>query len=76
MCVLYLLSLIRPEGVPQQLHRCRGVHEPAGGAHHEGEQAAQLLHERYVPLVLFGTNSEVNIAAFAPSLNLEVKAAF
>lgn len=48
----HLLGLAGPEGVSQQLDCSRGIHKPAGGAHHEGEQAAQLLHEGDVPLVL------------------------
>lgn len=50
--MLYLLGLTGPEGLSQQLHRSRGIHKPASGAHHEGKQTAQLLHESYVPLVL------------------------
>lgn len=48
----HLLGLAGPERLSQQLHGRRGVYKPAVGANHEGEQAAQLLHERYVSLVL------------------------
>ena len=49
---MYLLRLAGPEGVPKQLHSCRGVHKPAVGAHHQSEEATQLLHESYVSLLL------------------------
>lgn len=52
MDVLYLLGLISPEGVSEQLHCSRGIHELAGGAHHEGKETPQLLHKSYIPLLL------------------------
>lgn len=49
---MYLLCLAGPKSVPEQLHSCRGVHKPAIRAHHQGKEASQLLHERYVSPLL------------------------
>lgn len=61
----HLLGFTGPERLSQQLHGRRGVYKPAGGANHEGEQAAQLLHESYVPLVL-RTESDTSPCVLLP----------
>lgn len=48
----YLLRFTGLEGILENFYGSEWIHVLPLGAHHEGEEVPQLLHERQVPLLL------------------------